>query len=76
MEEQGAILYLNEDEEVWELITVDNDEPEKIWENEENALRDLEKDGWKIEGPFEMCPKNEELPQLWFTGYGLMRSIH
>jgi len=47
-----------------------------VWKEEANALRDLARDGWKIEGPFRMCPKVAGLPKVWFTGYGLSRPIH
>jgi hypothetical protein len=76
MGEQGAILFLNEHDGVWELITMDSDQPVMVWGEEEDALKDLEKEGWNIEGPFEMCPKEEGLPIVWITGYGLTRSVH
>ena len=57
MTEQGAVLFLNEGEGVWELISGDADDPAMVWEEEADALRDLTQDGWKIEGPFRMCPK-------------------
>jgi hypothetical protein len=46
-----------------------------VWEAKADALSDLANDGWKIEGPFRMCPKLVGLPKVWFTGYGLTRSI-
>ncbi len=52
MTEQGAVLFLNEDEGVWELVTGATDDPVIVWEEEADALRDLTRDGWKIEGPF------------------------
>jgi hypothetical protein len=75
MMEQGAVLFLNEDEGVWELVTMDADEPHMSWKVEANALRDLAADGWEIEGPFRMCPKVAGLPKVWFVGYGLRRRI-
>jgi hypothetical protein len=76
MTEQGAILFMKEDENIWELITTDDDGcPAKSWEVEAEALRDLAKDGWKIEGPFKMRPKQAGLPRVWFTSYGLRRII-
>ncbi len=76
MTEQGAVLYLNEDDGVWELITMDQNGAAGVWESEEDALKDLAEDGWKIEGPFRMCPKDPALPEVWVTGYGLTRPIH
>ena len=75
MNEQGAVLFFNEDEGVWELVTMDADDPSGVWEVEADALRDLEADGWEIEGPFRMCPKVAGLPKVWFVGYGLTRRI-
>jgi len=75
MNEQGAVLFFNEGEGVWELVTTDADEPHMSWEVEANALRDLAADGSEIEGPFKMCPKMAGLPKVWFVGYGLRRRI-
>ncbi len=75
MTEQGAVLFLNEADGVWELVTGDAGDSVTAWEEEADALRDLAKDGWKIEGPFRMCPK-AGFPKVWFTGYGLTRLIH
>ena len=75
MNEQGAVLFFNEDEQVWELVTMDADEPHMSWEVEADALKDLASDRWEIEGPFRMCPKVAGLPEVWFTGYGLRRRI-
>ena len=41
MNEQGAVLFFNEGEGVWELVTTDADEPHMSWEREANALRDV-----------------------------------
>ncbi len=71
-----AILFLNKEEGVWELITTDQSDPVRIWKVEAEALSDLAKDGWKIEGPFRMRPKKAGFPRVWFTGYGLIRSVH
>ena len=38
MMEQGAVLYLNEDDGVWEMVTMDEDETVKIWEDEEDGF--------------------------------------
>ena len=75
MNEQGAVLFFNEDERVWELVTMDADDPSRVWEVEANALRDLAAVGWQIEGPFRMCPKVAGSPKVWFVGYGLTRRI-
>ena len=55
---------------------MESDEPIKVWDDEKEALRELEADGWKIEGPFEMFPKNKDLLQVWFVGHGLTRSAN
>ena len=75
MNEQGAVLFFNEDERVWELATTDADDPVMAWDVEADALRDLAADGWEIEGPFRMCPKVAGLPKVRFLGYGLTRKI-
>jgi len=75
MTEQGAVLFLNEDDGVWELVTMDADDPVRVWKTESEALRELADDGWKIEGPFRMRPKAPGLPKVRFTGHGLMRRI-
>jgi hypothetical protein len=75
MDEQGAVLFCNEDDEVWELVTMDADEPYRSWKAEADTLRDLAADRWEIEGPFRMCPKVAGLPKVWFTGYGRTRKI-
>lgn len=51
MTEQLAVLFLDEDERVWELVTDQEDDPVKVWEVEADALRDPENEGWEIEGP-------------------------
>ena len=75
MTEQGAVLFFNEEKQVWEIVTMDSDESHMSWEAEANALRDLAADGWEIEGPFRMCPKVAGLPKVWFVGYGFRRSV-
>ena len=75
MTEQGAVLFLNEDDGVWELVSGDEAARVTVWEAEADALWDLTGDGWKIEGPFRMCPKLAGLPKVWFIGYGLTRLI-
>jgi hypothetical protein len=75
MNEQGAVLFFNEDERVWELVTVEAGEPRMSWDVAAHALRDLAADGWEIEGPFRLCPKVAGLPKVWFVGYGLRRRI-
>jgi len=74
--EQGAVLFFNEEDHTWELITADAEVPNLIWENEADALKDLAADGWEIEGPFQMSPKSASLPQVSFVGYGLKRNVH
>lgn len=76
MAEQGAVLSLNKDEGVWELIVPEGNNPVGVWKTEKEALRDLAKDGWKIEGPFRMRPKQPDLPKVSFIGYGLSRPLH
>jgi hypothetical protein len=74
--EQGGVLFLNEDDGVWELILPDGDNPARVWKTEGEALKELARDGWKIEGPFRMRPRQSDLPKVLFTGYGLSRPIH
>ena len=76
MNEQGAALFLNEGERVWELVTTDADDPVMEWEVKADVLRGLAADGWEIEGPFRMCPKVAGLPKVWLVGSGLRRGVH
>jgi hypothetical protein len=75
MDDQGAVLFFNEDDQVWELVTMDVDTPPRVCDAEADALKDLAEDGWEIDGPFRMCPKVAGLPKVWFVGYGLTRRI-
>jgi hypothetical protein len=43
---------------MWELVTGTGPAGVRImWHSADDALRDRAIDGWKIEGPFRMCPK-------------------
>jgi hypothetical protein len=75
MKEQEAVLFLNEETQVWELVTGNAEDPDVCWKIEANALRDLAADGWEIEGPFRTCPKVAGLLKVWFVGYGLRRRV-
>jgi hypothetical protein len=75
MTEQVAVLFLDEDERVWELVTDQEDDPVEVWEVEANALRDLENEGSEIEGPFEMRPQFPDTPEVRAWGYTLRRSV-
>jgi hypothetical protein len=41
MTEQEAVLFLNEDNETWELMTADDNNPLMTWKTEADALTDL-----------------------------------
>ncbi len=75
MSEQLAVLFLDEDEQVWELVTDQPDDPARVWDEEANALSDLKAEGWRIEGPFEMKPQFPDMPPLRARGYTLRRSV-
>ncbi len=56
-------------------LTAEPDDPVRIWKTEKRALSDLANEGWKIDGPYKMCPKKSSLPKIWVIGYGLTRVI-
>ncbi len=64
MSERLAVLSLDEDEQVWELVTDQDNDPVRVWEVEAYALRDLKSDGREIEVPFEMKPQFAESPRV------------
>jgi hypothetical protein len=66
---ESLFIFLNEDEDLWEFATGIADEPVRVWRLKGNALSDLTREGWKIEGSIRMCPKVAGLPKVWFTGY-------
>ena len=66
--EQPAVLYLDEDEQVWELVSVQADDRTGLWEVEANALADLKAEGWELEGPFPMSRDYPDLPEVKIWG--------
>jgi len=59
---ESLFIFLNEDKDLWEFATGIADEPVRVWRLKGNALSDLTREGWKIEGPFsglcpELCPR-------------------
>ncbi len=75
MSEELAVLFLDKDEQVWKLVTDQDDDPVRVWEVEADALRDLKSDGWEIEEPFEMKPQFAGSPQVPVWGYTLRRGV-
>ena len=66
---ESLFIFLNEDEDLWEFATGIADEPVRVWRLRSNALSDLTREGWKIEGPFsglcpELCPRQLDRNQL------------
>lgn len=66
---ESLFIFLNEDEDLWEFATGIADEPVRVWRLKGNALSDLTREGWKIEGPFsglcpELCPRESQRIQL------------
>lgn len=70
MAEQGAVVFPNEGESVWESIIPDGNNPARIWKTEKAALRELAKDGWKIEGVFRMRQRKPVCPTCGLSGKG------
>ena len=75
MKEQLAVLYLDDDDNAWELVSENENDAIRTWDVEAIAVRDLKKEGWVIEGPFEMKPEFADMPQVRVWGYTLRRSV-
>ena len=72
--EQKALLVLDGGE--WLLIT-DDDDPERVWQDEESALVESEQEGWGIEvGPSTLHAEVPDQPSREARGYVLRRSAH
>ena len=72
--EQKALLVLDGGE--WLLIT-DDDDPERVWQDEQRALAELEQGGWSVEvGPSMLHAEVAGQPGREVTGYVLRRSVH
>ena len=72
--EQKALLVLDGGE--WLLIT-DDDDPERVWRDEESALLELMQEGWGVEvGPSTLHAEVPDQPGREVRGYVLRRSVH
>ena len=72
--EQKALLVLDEDE--W-LLMADDDDPERVWQDEQTALAELKQDGWSVEiGPSTLHAEVPGQPARRVRGYVLRRSVH
>ncbi len=76
MKEQLAVLYLDDDENAWELVGENENNYIRTWDVEAKAIRDLKMEGWEIEGPFEMRPQFPDMPEARAWGYTLRRNVH
>lgn len=71
MKEQTAVLVRHQNE--WVLVT-DEEEPERVWQDLDAAMRELRSDGWQVaEGPASIRLDASERSGLW--GYRLRRSV-
>jgi hypothetical protein len=75
MKEQLAELYLNDDENAWELVGENERDPIRTWDVEAKAVRDLQAGGWGIEGPFERKQEFADMPHIRVWGNTLRRSV-
>jgi hypothetical protein len=72
--EQRALLVFDEDE--WLLIT-DDDDPERVWQDEQTALAELKQDGWSVEvGPSTLHAEASGQLARRVRGYVIRRSVH
>ena len=72
--QQKALLVF--DQEDWLLIT-DDDEPERLWQDEDSAPADLKQEGWNVEvGPSTLRTEVPNQPGRQVWGYVLARSVH
>jgi hypothetical protein len=73
MHEQTAVLVKHSDECV--LVT-DDDEPERVWQDFDAAIKELHLDGWQVvQGPAAIGPSVAEIDRFHTWGYRLKRSI-
>ena len=73
MPEQTAILMQDHGE--WVLIA-DDDEPERVWQELDPAMTELQSEGWRIvQGPAAIEPDVPEIDRFKAWGYRLKRSI-
>lgn len=73
--EQLAVLYLDKVDQVWELVTDQEDDRTREWEVEADAISELKAEGWEFEGPFTMSPDFPDLPEVKVWGYTLRRKV-
>ncbi len=57
MKEQLAVLYLDDDENAWELVGENENDPIRTWDVGAKGSGRL-----VIEGPFEMKPELADMP--------------
>ena len=61
---------------LWVLVT-DDDDPERVWRDEESALAEVKQEGWTVEvGPSTLHAEVADQPNKEARGYVLRRSIH
>jgi len=72
--EQKALLVLDGGE--W-LLIMDDDDPERIWQDGESALLELKREGWTVEvEPSTLHAEIPDQPGREVRGYVLRRSVH
>jgi hypothetical protein len=72
--EQKALLVLDEDG--WLLVTNDDD-PERVWQDEQTALAELKQEGWIVEvGPSTLHAEVPDQLSRRVRGYVLRQSVH
>jgi len=73
--EQKALLVFDADG--WLLITDDDDDPDRVWQDEQTALADLKEEGWGVEvGPSTLHAEASGQPSREVRGYVLRRTVH
>jgi hypothetical protein len=70
-----AVLFLDENERLWELVTDPVNDPVRIRKVEANAVKDLKAEGWATAGPFPMSPGFSGMTKVKVWGYTLRRGV-
>ena len=60
----------------WHLVTASARDRDRMWTSREEALSDLEAEGWAIDGPHGKQPTIRHDANRHFYGYGLRRTVH